>query len=230
MKVSKLLPGLFSVPFALAFASFAQGCGGNVIVCEGEECDGTTTDTTSGTGGTTSGTGGTTSSSTAVPQSAIEKVCEKACSCAPDECSSSSFFEECVKGFQQLNDDAQTSGCQAEFGVAFSCYEDNLVCQNGTANADACMDEIQTFTDCLEGPLPDPNACDELVGQIIDKYGSCGIIVEPGGEPTDCTQDVLNQLQCVTPCINEAPCSVFGDNPPPEDIAAYSDCINACQP
>lgn len=237
MNVARFVSGVVSIGVVLGLVAGLEGCGGDVQCeacgCESDGCTSTTTGTETGTQtgtqtgtetGTQTGTGTATETTTTSPPSPAE-LCNKVCDCMPDACSGG--IGECVSSLSETVQDAIQADCKAAVDALLSCYE-SLPCENGGIDFSPCEPVAAAFEECMQGPPPDPTECVALVDQIIGKYESCGIDVEPG-EPPDCSPEILEQLACFTPCILEAPCSVFGENATDAEIEAYSSCISLCE-
>lgn len=235
MNVARFVSGVVSIGAVLGLVAAVEGCGGNVQCdecgCESDGCTSTTTGTETGTQtGTQTGTetstqtGTATETTTTSPPSPAE-LCNKVCDCMPDACSGG--IAECVSSISETVQDAIQADCKAAVDAVLSCYE-SLPCLDGGIDFTPCEPVAAAFEECMQGPPPDPTECDALIDQILGKYDACGIGVTPT-EPAECAPETLEQLTCFTPCIVEAPCSVFDGNATDEEMQAYSDCIELCQ-
>lgn len=224
MNFAKYLPAALSLCALFGFAIVAEGCGGNVVVCEDCECDpdGCSTSTTTETGtGTSPNTATGPSTSTSVPPSPHE-VCQLICDCVG--CGQDDV-QDCVQSFSDLQQQAVETGCEQELNTAYACYEGTLTCENGLDFTE-CEPLIEAFNECMDVP-PNVGPCQPLLNEVIAKYESCGIEVEVNG--FECTGQNFAQLECMTPCILEAPCGVFMGGASDEEMVAFAECTEPCQ-
>ena len=234
MNLARFLPAAASLCALFGLVIAAEGCGGNVVVCDGCDCDpdGCTTSTTTGTGtgtgtgtSTSTGTGTTTGTGTgtSIPTSP-GKVCQIVCDCYG--CSAADL-KDCMASFDDVLKDAKQAGCEKEFLTAFACYEDNLECVGGELEYSECIPLIDALSECMEDAPPNVGPCQPLLDQLVKKYNSCGIEVEI--DDFECTGEVLAQIECMTPCILKASCGVFNGNASSEEMDAFFACIEPCQ-
>lgn len=235
MNITRCLSGLVSIGAALWLLAGAQGCGPQISCgncdCEYDGCDTTSdTDTTTSDTETTTSTETTTTSSTSIPDEppSPEGVCQKVCACQPQACSGAGGIQACIESFEEAIIVSQANGCADEFNVAFTCFDEKFMCVSGEPEVEECEPLIEQLNACMDGPPPGPTACDEHIQKILTKYVACDIEV---GEidPVECTPDVLEQLACMSVCIQEAPCVVFNGEPTEEQSQEFAGCVSDCQ-
>src|SRR5262245_45649804 len=114
MSVAKCLSGIVSIGAAAWLLALAPGCEPDVN-CGGCECD------TEGCSSTTTGTDTDTTTSTPTPAPAFGDVCAAACACDPSGCENGGT-SPCIQSFEDMWNEAKATGCEAEFGAAFTCF------------------------------------------------------------------------------------------------------------
>jgi hypothetical protein len=139
-------------------------------------------------------------------QSDEAELCELVCDC--NGCSTSEA-EDCADDLEDLREDAEGDGCDAEYDDFTSCAVDKFDCDDEVADLGRCDDEVEDLFECLDDPptiaFVDPcNRAAEICGG-------------PGGEPAQCTGAAL----CASKCI-------LGANSCDFTNAALADCVSAC--
>lgn len=162
--------------------------------------------------------------------SSIGSYCDQVCECVG--CSESERTD-CADSLEDLQKAADDDGCGDKFQDYLSCVNSELECKDDQFSADGCDAEAEAFGECSPGSGVGKNACEKLGEVVVAKYESCGVDVEIGGEPGECSEALAAQAECLLPCYEMIPCECIDPDQTQsctEEIAApYLDCVVACQ-
>lgn len=74
-----------------------------------------------------------------------------------------------------------------------------------------------------------PKRCERFTDAVADQFEACGFpSVEEQNVEIDCTDELFEQLRCMSVCVEDAPCSAF-DGSDIDAVTRFSDCVLGCQ-
>lgn len=84
----------------------------------------------------------------------------------------------------------------------------------------ACAAELEALDDCGKDP------CERYAEATEEKKEVC-LVSQVGGSAAGCSDERAVVLECLTPCVTNAPCEAF-DGSDYEAVQQYSYCVTAC--
>lgn len=199
MKIQRLI---FSCIFGVALAHLA-GCGGKVVIDQGESGlggagSGSTSNSSSGSGSTSTSGGGTD----------VKAACSAVCEAFENGgCGQMNCLNDC------LNTYAAAGACADLYGALVQCYSNHLDVVVTCGQPKECLDAENAYAACQQTGTCGTQVCAQ------DSSGSCSCDVTCQGSmfESQCSPGPDGQFACVclinnnptTKCIGAATCDVF---------------------
>lgn len=189
---------------ALASASFA-GCGGKVVIDQGEGGGGTSNSTSTTVGPSVSATGGGTD---------VKEGCNTICGIILNAgCGSPSCAQECAQTY------AEAGACADEFEAMLACYLQNTDAFSQCSEPPACSALENAYNNCEQGG--GPGDCSTQQCAIGDDGGcSCSIACSNATFASDCKIGPGGNQLCI--------CSIDGSQVGSCDSGDICDLFEGC--
>jgi hypothetical protein len=134
---------------------------------------------------------------------------------------SDDWISACREQNDDLSDEAQAVGCNAEFEAYFSCAEDRFACTGNQSSFPGCEPKLKAYSACLAS-----KAAGTACAKLEQGLAACG---EGAPDPSD-------------PALALSPCTASGDcsahcylesvpnlcAPLAAELAAFADCASHC--
>jgi hypothetical protein len=153
-----------------------------------------------------------------------DTVCQDIANCSHG--GSDDWVTACQTQANELEDEAESSGCNAAYDGYFSCAEAHFECHGNESRFDGCDARKDALDTCLASGRA-RNAC----GALDAKLAACGTASTPSSAaPTDdttlepCTTGGVCSAQCYTAAIADI-CA-----PKPAELSAFAECASHCVP